>query len=247
MTAPRLDEWLVEQGHYPSRARARDAINRGCVFVGEGLIAKPSRKVIDPDSVKISDPAKSHVSRAALKLEAALELTGFCPENLTCLDLGSSTGGFCDVMLRKGAAHVYGVEVGHFQLDHSLHNHPRLTNIEGLNARELSLSHLDMQRPQFVTSDLSFISLKLALPPALEMSQKGAMGIFLVKPQFEVGREHVGKGGIVRDHNIAKQYASGLRDWLDNFPGWQSTHFAISPLKGGDGNTEYLLAGIKDD
>lgn len=245
MNAPRLDEWLVDQGHYPSRARARDAINRGCVQVGGGLIAKPSRKVINPEEITVCDPAKTYVSRAALKLEAALGETGLSPRDKICLDLGASTGGFCEVLLRQGASHVFGIDVGHDQMATSLRADPRITSREGLNARDLTLNDLDGHAPEFLTSDVSFISLRLALPPALDLAGPGAVGVFLVKPQFEVGKDHIGRGGIVRDPEVAASAANALAQWLDEQDGWRTTHFMLSPLKGGDGNTEYLLAGEK--
>ena len=246
MTSPRLDEWLVTNGHYPSRARARDAINRGCVSVGKELTAKPSRKVTEPDLVKVSDPAQDFVSRAALKLDSALKETGLSPKGLICVDIGSSTGGFCEVLLRGGAAHVFGIDVGHDQMAERLQNNPALTNREGLNARDLSSDDLDGKAPEFITSDVSFISLKLALPPVLSLAACGAIGVFLVKPQFEVGRENIGKGGVVRDDKIAYVAAANLKIWLDNYPGWRATNFMPSPIKGGDGNTEYILTGSKD-
>lgn len=247
MTSPRLDEWLVENGHYGSRARARDAINRGCVSVGDEVSAKPSRKVTDPKLVKISDPAQAYVSRAALKLEAALQATSLSPKDKICVDLGSSTGGFCEVLLRNDAAHVYGIDVGHDQMAESLLSNPSLTNLEGLNARDLTSDHLDGKSPEFITSDVSFISLKLVLPPVLALAAPGAIGIFLVKPQFEAGRDNIGKGGIVRDPNIAYKAASDVKDWLDGHPDWSADAFMPCPIKGGDGNVEYLLTGLKND
>lgn len=247
MTSPRLDEWLVENGHYASRARARDAINRGCVSVGDEVSAKPSRKVTDPQLIKILDPAQNFVSRAALKLEAGLQETGLSPAGSICVDIGSSTGGFCEVLLRNGAAHVYGVDVGHGQMAEALLENPALTNLEGLNARDLTSDDLDSNAPEFITSDVSFISLKLALPPVLDLASPGAIGVFLVKPQFEAGRDNIGKGGIVRNPEIAHQAAEGVKDWLAKFPHWNVSTFIPSPIKGGDGNTEYLLAGFKND
>ena len=246
MTRIRLDDWLVANGHYASRARARDAILRGCVTLEGNISPKPSRTVSSENAIQINDPAKQYVSRAALKLVHALEKTGFDPEGRIALDLGSSTGGFCQVLLDNGATHVFGVDVGHDQLAETLRSNPRLTNLEGVNARDLAVEHLDGKVPEFVTSDISFISLKLALPPALALAGEGAFGIFLVKPQFEVGKEGLGKGGIVRDAALAQEAAESMRDWLDDFPGWRVTEFFPSPITGGDGNREFLLAGVKD-
>ena len=247
MKAPRLDEWLVENNHYPTRAKARDAILRGCITFKDNLEAKPSRKVSNPDLVTINDPNLKLVSRAGLKLKAALEHTGYSPNGKIALDLGASTGGFCQVLLNEGARHVYAIDVGHGQLDASLVSHPALTNHEKLNCRDLKLEHCDSNAPQFITSDVSFISLKLALPSALEIADKGAVGIFLIKPHFEVGKQGLGKGGIVRDETLLVETAQSVADWLNNFPGWSVTHFMSSPIAGGDGNKEFLMAGLKNE
>jgi len=242
----RLDEWLVENGHYASRARARDAILRGCVTMGEGASVKPSRTVLDPESIHVDDPAARLVSRAAIKLEYGIRETGYTPQGKVAVDIGASTGGFCQIMLDEGASRVFGVDVGHEQMDERLINEPRLVNLEGLNARDLTLADLENMRPQFISCDVSFISLKLALPPVLQLAEDGARGIFLIKPQFEVGKEGLGKGGVVREEALAVKTAHSVRDWLDNFPGWNVTHFMPSPLKGGDGNKEFLMAAVKD-
>ncbi|MDJ0614009.1 MAG: TlyA family RNA methyltransferase, partial [Rhizobiaceae bacterium] len=206
---------------------------------------KPSRSVVDPSSVSISDPAKHLVSRAALKLEHALEQFGWSPKDKIALDIGASTGGFCQVLLQHGAAHVFGIDVGHDQMDGRISAHEQMTSIEGLNARDLTLGYLNNKVPEFITSDVSFISLKLALPPALSIAAPGAKGIFLIKPQFEVGKDDLGKGGIVRDPELAKQCASDLESWLSSVSGWAAKHLIPSPVLGGDGNMEFLLAGEK--
>lgn len=247
MGKTRLDEWLVENGHYASRARARDAILRGCVSMDGNASIKPSRTVLEPDSIVVDDPAASLVSRAAIKLEFGLKETGYSPKDKIAVDIGASTGGFCQIMLEAGAKRVFGVDVGHDQMDERLLDDPRLVNLEGLNARELTLEDLDNMAPQFISCDVSFISLTLALPPVLQMAEPDTQGIFLIKPQFEVGKDGLGKGGVVREEGLAIQTAHAIRDWLDNFPGWRVTHFMPSPLKGGDGNKEFLMAAIKDD
>ena len=242
----RLDDWLVDAGHYPSRARARDAIKRGCVTLGNDVAPKPSRTVTDPDLIRIDDPGQRWVSRAALKLIEGLEQTGFDVEGKTALDIGASTGGFTQVLIERGAHHVYAIDVGHGQMDHDLATHPRVTNLEGINARDLRADNIDNASLEVIVSDVSFISLKLALPPALEMAQTGALGVFLVKPQFEVGKDHIGRGGIVRDPQQALAVANDLSAWLDRQKGWQSHSLLPSPISGGDGNQEFLLTGTKD-
>ncbi|MEL7428394.1 MAG: TlyA family RNA methyltransferase [Pseudomonadota bacterium] len=245
MAHPRLDEWLVSEGHYSTRARAREAILRGCVLMAGDHTVKPSRRVVDPSAITVSDPAARFVSRAALKLEAALAETGLSPQGRVALDLGASTGGFCQILLERGAERVYAVDVGHGQMDPRISGDARLVNIEGLNARDLETKHLEGNRPQFITCDVSFISLKLALPAALALAADDAVGIFLVKPQFEVGKEALGKGGIVRDDLLARETAEALSHWLGSVEDWSNTHIIPSPVKGGDGNTEYLLTGKK--
>lgn len=247
MGKTRLDEWLVENNYYASRARARDAILRGCVTMAGSAAIKPSRNVLNPESIVVNDPAARLVSRAAIKLEFGLHQTGYSPKGKIALDVGASTGGFCQILLDEGAKRVFGVDVGHDQMDVRLLNDPRLVNLEGLNARDLSLDDLENTQPEFISCDVSFISLTLALPPALQMAANGAQGIFLIKPQFEVGKDGLGKGGVVRDEELAIKTAHSIRDWLDNFPGWNVTHFMPSPLKGGDGNKEYLMAAVKHD
>lgn len=246
MSFPRLDEWLVSSGHYPTRARARDAIKRGCVSISGDVSAKPSRSVTDPGAIRIDDPAKRLVSRAGLKLEMALSECDLAPKGKVALDIGASTGGFCQVLLEAGAEKVFAVDVGHGQMDPKISNNSKLVNLEGLNARDLSAEHLQRLSPQFITSDVSFISLKLALPRALDLAASGAHGIFLIKPQFEVGKEFLGKGGIVRDKELAQKTAEELRNWLSDYPDWSATQLLQSPITGGDGNIEYLLIGMKD-
>lgn len=243
----RLDEWLVENNYYASRARARDAILRGCVTMAGSASIKPSRNVLDPESIVVDDPAARLVSRAAIKLEFGLKETGYTPNGKVALDVGASTGGFCQILLDEGAKRVFGVDVGHDQMDERLLDNPRLVNLEGLNARDLTLDDLENTQPEFISCDVSFISLTLALPPALQMAADGAQGIFLIKPQFEVGKDGLGKGGVVRDKAQAIQTAHSIKDWMDNFPGWNVTHFMPSPLKGGDGNKEFLMAAVKND
>lgn len=240
----RLDQRLVQLGLFDSRSRARDAIERKTVTVG-GKVAVKAGQMVDEDAeIVVNDPAQAYVSRAALKLVAALDRFGLSPAGLCCLDVGASTGGFTQVLLERGADHVTAIDVGHGQMDRRLADDPRVTGIEGLNARELSRQHLT--RPvQAIVSDVSFISLRLALPPALDMAEPGAWLAALVKPQFEAGREAIGKGGILRDPATGPRIAGELEAWLNSLGGWQSLGVIPSPIAGGDGNQEYLLAGRK--
>lgn len=240
----RLDQRLVDLGLTPSRARARDAVLRGTVTVDGRTAAKPGQPVDLTAKIEISDPAGAYVSRAALKLLAALDGFAVSPEGRICLDVGASTGGFTQVLLERGAARVHAIDVGHGQMHESISNDPRVNRRDGLNARELTAQDLENTAPSLIVSDVSFISLKLALPPALDLAAPGAEALLLVKPQFEVGREGVGKGGLVAPDR-AEASAGELRDWLDGLPGWQALGLLPSPVTGGDGNREFLLYGRK--
>ena len=242
----RLDQLLVELALFATRSRARDAILRGTVKVDGKPITKPGQTVARTVKIIVDDPASSYVSRGALKLIAALDYFGLDVKGRTALDIGASTGGFTQVLLERGATHVLAIDVGHDQLHESLRNDPRVTNSEGVNARALEISHLDGRDVDCVVSDVSFISLKLALPPALAQAQKDAICALLVKPQFEAGREAIGKGGILRDPKDGERIAEELKSWLETQPGWRALGLCPSPIEGGDGNREYLLAGKKD-
>ncbi|MBL8577427.1 MAG: TlyA family RNA methyltransferase [Mesorhizobium sp.] len=242
----RLDEFLVGRGFYATRSRARDAVTRGAVSIDGCVVLKPGHVVAPSSDIRIDDPAARYVSRAALKLIAGLDHFGFDPAGAHALDIGASTGGFTQVLLERGAAHVVALDVGHGQLAANLRNDPRVTVIEGLNARDLTLDHLAGSRPDFLVSDVSFISLTLALPPALSLAASGARGVFLVKPQFEAGREAIGKGGLLKDAEEGPRVAERLRLWLGSQPGWRALGVCPSPIEGGDGNHEFLLAGVKD-
>jgi 23S rRNA (cytidine1920-2'-O)/16S rRNA (cytidine1409-2'-O)-methyltransferase len=149
------------------------------------------------------------------------------------------------VLLERGAAHVTAIDVGHGQMDAALRADPRVTCLEGVNARDLTLRRVG-GAPDFVVCDVSFISLRLAMPPALSLAAPGARAVLLVKPQFEAGRERIGKGGLLRDPDDAPRIAEALSLWLDGLPGWRALGLVDSPITGGDGNREFLLAGVKD-
>jgi len=242
----RLDELLVRRGLYASRSRARDAIARGAVRLAGSTCLKPGQSVSPSSDVQVEDPAQPYVSRAALKLIAGLDRFGFDPAGATALDIGASTGGFTEVLLERGAEHVFAVDVGHGQMAAHLRADRRVTPIEGLNARDLSEARLGGARPDFLACDVSFISLVLALPPALALVRPHARAILLVKPQFEAGRAAIGKGGMLKRPAEGEAIARRLEAWLDGFPGWRASGLFPSPLEGGGGTREYLLAGIKD-
>lgn len=241
----RLDQLLVEKGLFASRSRARDAIIRGTVQVQGTVVTKPGMAVPETVAISVDDPASRYVSRAALKLIAGLDHFSVDVKGRTALDIGASTGGFTQVLLERGADHVIAVDVGHGQMHDSLRRDERVSNLEGLNARSVTRDHLDGRKVDLVVSDVSFISLKLALPPALELADPGAPCVLLVKPQFEAGREAIGKGGILRDPKDGIRVANDLRDWLEGLPGWSALGLCPSPIEGGDGNREFLLVGLK--
>ena len=239
----RLDRRLVADGLASTRARAGDAIARGCVTVDGRVAAKAGQKVSEGASIAVDDPARAYVSRAALKLVAGLDRFGLSPAGRVCLDVGASTGGFTQVLLERGAARVFALDVGTDQLAPSLRDDARVLEIKA-NARELSGDMLPA-RPSLTVCDVSFISLRLAMPSALALTEDGGACLLLVKPQFEAGRGGVGKGGIV-DPALGERIAEDMREWLDGQPGWRSTGLLPSPIDGGDGNREWLLAGVKD-
>ncbi|UGY10951.1 TlyA family RNA methyltransferase [Phyllobacterium pellucidum] len=241
----RLDQLLVERDLFASRSRARDAIVRGTVKVDGAVVTKPGAVIGAAAIILVDDPASAYVSRAALKLIAGLDHFDIPVAGRAALDIGASTGGFTQVLIERGAAHVTAVDVGHGQLHERLRGDPRITNLESLNARELTRDHLGGLKADLVVSDVSFISLKLALPPALDLTEPGSHCVLLVKPQFEAGREAIGKGGILRDPKDGERVADDLRKWLDAMPDWNALGLCPSPIEGGDGNREYLLAGLK--
>jgi len=240
VTRRRLDEILAARGLYPTRARARDAILRGTVRVDGALASKPARMVAETAQIETADPARHYVSRAALKLEHALKHFAIDAEGLHCLDIGASTGGFTQVLLEHGAAHVMAIDAGHGQLAAELRGDPRLTVLEGLNVRGLAAAHLS-HPPDLIVCDVSFISLKLALPPALALAAPGAHLVALIKPQFEAGREAVGKGGIVADPAAHERVCREIVNFLEERT-WPVIGVAPSPVPGGDGNREFLIA-----
>jgi 23S rRNA (cytidine1920-2'-O)/16S rRNA (cytidine1409-2'-O)-methyltransferase len=241
----RLDQILVRRGLYDSRSRARDAIARGAVLVEGKPITKPGAPVSATADITLTDPARAYVSRGALKLIAGLDHFGFDPSGRVALDVGASTGGFTQVLIERGAAHVLAVDVGHDQLHASLADDPRVSNLEGLNARDLGQEHLGGHAIGAVVSDVSFISLRLALPPALALAASGAFAVLLVKPQFEAGRAAIGKGGLLKDPSQGPVIAEDLARWLEGQPGWSAVGPIASPIEGGDGNHEFLIGGVK--
>jgi 23S rRNA (cytidine1920-2'-O)/16S rRNA (cytidine1409-2'-O)-methyltransferase len=238
----RLDVALVERGLAETRAAAQRLVMAGLVFSGEKKLEKAGLGVASDTALEVRGQPHPYVSRGALKLIAALDRFSLSPDGRVCLDLGASTGGFTQVLLERGAAHVHALDVGHDQMDAALKNDPRVTAQDGMNVRDLL--GVALGQVEAITADLSFISLKLALPPALALATPGAWVVALVKPQFEAGRAAIGKGGIVRDRETREAVVAEIAAFVAE-KGWRVLGHMESPIAGGDGNIEYLLAAVK--
>ncbi|CAN5179329.1 TlyA family rRNA (cytidine-2'-O)-methyltransferase [soil metagenome] len=238
MSRQRADVVLVARGLFESRAKARAAIAAGKVSAGGVIITKPS-ELVDEAAEITAEAAHPWVGRGGLKLDHAFNLWPVAVEGRTVLDVGASTGGFTEVCLARGAASVFAVDVGQGQLHPTLRTDPRVTNLEGVDARRLDRAVIPVA-PDLIVCDASFIGLAKVLPAALGLSAPGADLVALIKPQFEVGPDHVGKGGIVRDMAARQAAVDGVVAWLERL-GWAVDGLAESPINGGDGNVEYLI------
>ena len=240
-TRQRADRLLVERGLFDSRAKAQAAIAAGLVTANEAPVRKASEEIA-VDAALSATPVHPYVSRGGVKLAAALDHFKFDPNGRICLDVGASTGGFTQVLLERGAKCVYAVDVGHGQLHESLRGRPEIVSLEQTDTRTLSAAQLN-EPPDFVTVDVSFISLKLALPPALALAKPPAQLIALIKPQFEAGRAQA-KKGIVRDPAVHAAVCDDISAFVASL-GWRVLGIIPSPIAGGDGNTEFLLGAAK--
>jgi 23S rRNA (cytidine1920-2'-O)/16S rRNA (cytidine1409-2'-O)-methyltransferase len=238
MSRKRADVLLVQRGLFESRAKARAAIEAGGVTADGRPIAKAS-DIVDETAELVAEAAHPWVGRGALKLAYALEVWAIPMEGRVVLDVGASTGGFTEVCLQAGAARVYAVDVGRGQLHPKVAADPRVIDLSGVDARNLDTATV-AEPPDLIVSDVSFISLEKALPAALALAASGADLVCLVKPQFEVGREHIGKGGVVKDEATRAKAVRDVAAFLDR-SGWTVHGEARSPVTGGDGNVEYLL------
>jgi 23S rRNA (cytidine1920-2'-O)/16S rRNA (cytidine1409-2'-O)-methyltransferase len=241
----RLDLELVSRELVKSRARAQSLIAEGRVSVDGIVTQKPTRKVSADNKITIAAADIDWVGRGAHKLIKALDHFGVDAAGRIAADIGASTGGFCQVLLEAGAARIYAVDVGHGQLDPLIKDDARVINLEKTNARELTTDHIP-EALDLVVVDVSFISLKKALPAALALCAPAAHLLALVKPQFEVGKGNVGKGGIVRDAELVTGVPVDLETWINSLPGWTSLGTIPSPITGADGNTEFLLGARHD-
>lgn len=240
----RLDAELVSRGIARSRARAKEMIASGSVTVNGAEAKKASLEVSEGDIIESSEQ-ELYVGRGAFKLEKAVEVFGIDLTGKVCLDIGASTGGFTDFMLRHGAARVIAVDVGHGQLAPSLRSDSRVTDLEGTDIRSLSVQDIGGQ-VDFICADVSFISLKMILPKAYELLRDGSCAAVLIKPQFEAGRSAVGKNGVVKDKKAHVRVLSELHSFAAE-TGFSPQGYTFSPVRGGSGNIEYLALLRKSD
>jgi len=239
----RLDQLLVDRGLAHSRAKAHALVLAGQVFTGEQRLDKPGRMVDLDLTVDVRGAPHPWVSRGGVKLAHGLQHFGISPAGLVCLDVGASTGGFTDVLVQGGAVRVYAVDVGKGQLDWKLRTDPRVVVREGVNAR--ALSAVEVPEPvDLIVCDASFIGLEVVLPAALTLAKPSARLVALMKPQFEVGKGRVGKGGVVRDEALHDEVTVRVQDWLSS-QGWTVAGVEPSPLLGPKGNREFLIAAHK--
>lgn len=235
-----MDRGLVE-----SRSRAQALVMAGLVYSGERKLEKAGQQIAEDAPLDVRGQDHPWVSRGGLKLAHALEHFEVDPTGMTCIDVGASTGGFTDVLLQNGAARVYAVDVGHGQLAWKLRSDDRVVVLEKTNARYVSEEQVP-EPVDLVVCDASFIGLKTVLPAAMARTKDRARLIALIKPQFEAGREHVGKGGVVRDPDIHAAVCEDIRAWLDGLDGWSVSGIVESPITGPEGNVEFLISAVKE-
>jgi 23S rRNA (cytidine1920-2'-O)/16S rRNA (cytidine1409-2'-O)-methyltransferase len=241
----RADQLLVALGLAESRTRAQALILAGNVFAGERRVSKAGDMLAQDTELTVKGRDHPWVSRGGIKLDHGLDHFGFDVSGAVALDVGSSTGGFTDVLLSRGAAKVYAVDVGTNQLAWKLRSDPRVVVHEQTNARDLTTSIIP-EAIDIIVCDASFISLAKVLDAALDLARPGAKLVVLVKPQFEAGREEVGKGGVVRDPEVHDRVCQQAADWVRS-KGWRVAGVEPSPITGPEGNVEFLLGAIKED
>lgn len=242
----RVDILLVEQGHFASREKAKAAIMAGLVFVGTERIEKSGMKFPRSTRFQVKGMPHPYVGRGGLKLEKAIHAFELDLLNKVMLDIGASTGGFTDCALQNGASYVYAIDVGYNQLDWSLRNDPRVNVMERTNFRYLRPEDLQGPAANFAAIDVSFISLKLILPPLLPLLEIEGLIVALIKPQFEAGRDKVGKSGVIRDIAVHREVLTAILSFAEEL-GLQLKGLTYSPITGGEGNIEFLACWQKKD
>ena len=245
MAKKRLDVLLFEKGFAQSREKARALIMEGAVYIDNQKFDKPGEMVNEETEIEVRSQGLKYVSRGGLKLEKAMEVFPVDLTDNVCMDIGASTGGFTDCMLQNGAKRVYAIDVGYGQLAWSLRTDERVVNLERTNIRNLSREQMN-EDADFFSVDVSFISLKLVLPVASAFLKDGGFGVALIKPQFEAGRNKVGKNGVVRDPEVHKEVIEAVNNELPSF-GFSARALTFSPVKGPKGNIEYLILLEKAD
>ncbi len=238
----RLDQLLVDRGLVESRTKAQGLIMAGKVYSETRRLDKSGQQVNEEISIEIKGQEHPWVSRGGLKLAKGLEYFDIDPQGLICLDIGASTGGFSDVLVSGGAEKVFAVDVGQGQLAWKLRQDPNIIVLERTNARYLTVEHIP-DPVDLIVCDASFIGLQTVLPASMELAAPGAHLIALIKPQFEVGKGRVGKGGVVRDPELHEEICKKIRVWLESQPGWSVLGIVESPIKGPEGNREFLIGG----
>ena len=236
----RLDITIVEKGFVKSRQRAKAVIMAGKVLVDDYPVDKPGALIKNDAQIIVKIDDNPFVSRGGLKLEKALKSIPVSVKNLTCLDIGASTGGFTDCLLQNGAAKVYAVDVGYGQLDWSLRQNSRVVVIERTNIRYMSYEKIS-EKVDIVVADTSFISLKIVIPSAEKFMRHNTKVLALIKPQFEAGKKNVGKGGVVKDSKMREQVIQDLESFFKE-RGYMVNHVIPSPILGPKGNREYIIS-----
>lgn len=236
----RLDQLMVERGLAESRTRAQALIMAGAVYSQEKRLDKPGHQVAVDVALTVRSKDHPWVSRGGLKLAHGISHFEIDPSGMTAIDVGASTGGFTDVLLSHGASKVFAVDVGYGQLDSKLRGDKRVVILERTNARHLTVDHISEQ-VDLVVCDASFIGLRTVLPAAMSLTKPKATLIALIKPQFEVGKDRVGKKGVVRDPDLHEEVCATITSWLDDQPNWQAIGIAESPITGPEGNKEFLI------
>jgi 23S rRNA (cytidine1920-2'-O)/16S rRNA (cytidine1409-2'-O)-methyltransferase len=245
MARQRADKLLVERGLVETRARAQALIMAGKVYSAERRVAKSGDLVAEDAPLEVRGQDHPWVSRGGLKLAHALSHFALDPKGAVAIDVGASTGGFSDVLLAHGAAKVYAVDVGHGQLAWKLRNDPRVVVLERTNARHLTTAQVP-EPVDWMVCDASFIGLETVMPSALSLTKHNAIGVALIKPQFEVGPDRVGRGGVVRDPALHQEVCNRIRAWFGSQPGWSVLGIVESPVLGPEGNKEFLIAARKE-
>ncbi|MFD2206294.1 TlyA family RNA methyltransferase [Kiloniella antarctica] len=244
MGKKRADQLLVDRGLVESKTKAQARIMAGQVYTDTKRVDKPGQPLAEDAPLTVKGEDHPWVSRGGLKLQKGLKTFNVDPTNLTCMDVGASTGGFTDVLLTNGASKVYAVDVGHGQLAWKIRKDERVVVLERTNARHLTREQIP-DAIEMIVCDASFIGLETILPASMALAEPGALMIALIKPQFEVGKGRVGKGGVVREPELHQEVCDRIESWLTHETDWTVLGVTESPIKGPEGNIEFLIGARK--